>query len=148
MTIDEIRNKIMEEQNNIIAKAFTMQIGALLVNNGIIPIMKQYTKNDIDAITDADRYNLVMEFGVTFDELDTREHDKEVYNKATDDCIDKFADILSNIKEICGRNCPVNCNWGTTTNCKDMCRKWLAEQLKSVDTLNCDNVKKEGFQVE
>lgn len=52
------------------------------------------------------------------------------YSMAIDDCIDKFAEILSNIKEMCGRNCPVNCNWGTTTNCKDMCKKWLAEQLK------------------
>lgn len=47
-----------------------------------------------------------------------------------DECIDKFAEIMSNMKQICGRSCPVNCNWGTTTSCKDMCKKWLFEKLK------------------
>ncbi|MCQ2369250.1 MAG: hypothetical protein MJ007_02100 [Paludibacteraceae bacterium] len=47
-----------------------------------------------------------------------------------DECIDKFAEIMSNMYQICGRSCPVNCNWGTTTSCKDMCKKWLFEQLK------------------
>ena len=50
--------------------------------------------------------------------------------KAINDCIDMFADILSNIPNICGRQCPVKCNWGTEENCKEMCRKWLKEQLK------------------
>lgn len=51
-------------------------------------------------------------------------------DKAIKECVDKFADILSNIKEICGRNCPVKCDWGTENSCKDMCKKWLEEQLK------------------
>lgn len=54
----------------------------------------------------------------------------EERNKAIDDCIDKFANILSNIPNICGRQCPVKCNWGTEENCKEMCKKWLKEQLK------------------
>ena len=51
---------------------------------------------------------------------------------AIEKCIDKFAEIMSNMHQICGRSCPVDCNWGTTTNCKDKCKKWLKEQLKEV----------------
>lgn len=47
-----------------------------------------------------------------------------------DIAIDKFAEILSNIPNICGTQCPVKCNWGTEDSCKEMCKKWLAEQLK------------------
>ena len=90
MTIDEITDKIIESKNNDIAKAFTMHIGSLLINNGIVPIMTEYTRNDVKNITDANEYKLVMEYGVAFKELDCSKHDKEIYNKAIDD----FANIL------------------------------------------------------
>ena len=90
MTIDEITDKIIESKNNDIAKAFTMHIGSLLINNGIVPIMTEYTRNDVKNITDADEYKLVMEYGVAFKELDCSKHDKEIYNKAIDDFV-KFA---------------------------------------------------------
>lgn len=58
------------------------------------------------------------------------EYEREVRSKAIDDCIDKFAEILSSIPQMCGINCPVNCNWGTNTSCIDMCKKWLREKIK------------------
>ena len=89
MTIDEITEKIIESKNNDIAKAFTMHIGSLLINNGIVPIMTEYTRNDVKNITDTNEYKLVMEYGVAFKELDCSKHDKEIYNKAIDDFIRK-----------------------------------------------------------
>ena len=93
MTIDEITEKIIESKNNDIAKSFTMHIGSLLINNGIVPIMTEYTRNDVKNITDVNEYKLVMEYGVTFKELDCSKHDKEIYNKAIDDFV-KFANTM------------------------------------------------------
>lgn len=59
-------------------------------------------------------------------EKQLEEYEGQIINKA----IDKFAEILSNIPNICGRQCPVKCNWGTEDSCKEMCKKWLSEQLK------------------
>ena len=97
MTIDEISDKIIESKNNDIAKAFTMHIGSLLLNNGIVPIMTEYTRNDVKNITDADEYKLVMEYGVAFKELDCSEHDKEIYNNAIDDFV-KFANTMPTVE--------------------------------------------------
>ena len=94
MTIDEITEKIIESKNNDIAKAFTMHIGSLLLNNGIVPIMTEYTGNDVKNITDADEYKLVMEYGIAFKELDCSEHDKEIYNKAIDDFVNVLKDYF------------------------------------------------------
>ena len=90
MTIDEITEKIIESRNNDIAKAFTMHIGSLLLNNGIVPVMTEYTGNDVKNITDTNEYKLVMEYGVAFKELDCSKHDKEIYNKAIDDFVKEY----------------------------------------------------------
>lgn len=87
MTIDEITEKIIESKNNDIAKAFTMHMGSLLLNNGIVPIMTEYTENDVKNITNTDEYKFVMEYGIAFKELDCSKHDKEIYNKALDDFV-------------------------------------------------------------
>lgn len=83
--IDEITQKLIEEKNNLIINAFVVQIGELLMDNGIVPIVREYTKSDIDVIADADKYNIIMKFGVTFDELDTSKHDQKIYNQALKD---------------------------------------------------------------
>ena len=88
--IDEITDKIIESKNNDIAKAFTMHIVSLLLNNGIVPVMTEYTRNDVKNITDANEYKLVMEYGVSFKELDCSKHDKEIYNKAIDDFVKEY----------------------------------------------------------
>ena len=85
MTIEEIAEKIIESRNNDIAKAFTLHISSLLLHNGIMPIMTEYTENDIENIEDKDEYKIVMEYRIAFKELDCTEHDKKVYNKAIDD---------------------------------------------------------------
>ena len=90
MTIDDITEKIIESRDNDIAKAFTMHIGSLLLNNGIVPVITEYTGNDVKNITDINEYKLVMEYGVSFKELDCSKHDKEIYNKAIDDFAEKL----------------------------------------------------------
>ena len=87
MSIDDIKEKIIETRNNDIAKAFTMHIGSLLLNNGIVPVMTEYTGNDVKNITDTNEYKLVMEYGIAFKELDCSEHDKEIYSNAIDDFV-------------------------------------------------------------
>ena len=96
MTIDEITEKIIESKNNDIAKAFTMHIGSLLINNGIVPIMTEYTGNDVKSITDINKYKLVIEYGIAFNELDCSKHDKEIYNKAIDDAKSVILQTLDN----------------------------------------------------
>ena len=96
MTIDEITEKIIESKNNDIAKAFTMHIGSLLINNGIVPIMTEYTGNDVKNITDTNEYKLVKEYGIAFKELDCSKHDKEIYNKAIDDLLGGMNQITYN----------------------------------------------------
>lgn len=92
--IDDITEKIIESRNNDIAKAFTMHIGSLLLNNGIVPIMTEYTGNDVKNITDTNEYKLVMEYGIAFKELDCTEHDKEIYNKAIDDFVKDICKMI------------------------------------------------------
>ena len=94
ITIDEITDKIIERKNNDIAKAFTMHIGSLLLNNGIVPVMTEYTGNDVKNITDTNEYKLVMEYGVALKELDCSKHDKEIYNKAIDDFVKKICKMI------------------------------------------------------
>ena len=118
MTIDEITEKIIESKNNDIAKAFTMHIGSLLINNGIVPIMTEYTRDDVKNITDTNEYKLVMEYGVAFKELDCSKHDKEIYNKAIDDFV-KFANTMPTV-EVDGEIRP-------------MWLEEMAEQLKAGD---------------
>ena len=98
MTIDEITEKIIESKNNDIAKAFTMHIGSLLINNGIVPIITEYTRNDVKNITDTNEYKLVMEYGIAFKDLDCSKHDKEIYNNAIDDFV-KFASDMPTVEE-------------------------------------------------
>lgn len=98
MTIDDITEKIIESKNNDIAKAFTMHIGSLLINNGIVPIMTEYTGNDVKTITNEDEYKFVMEYEIAFNELDCSKHDKEIYNKALDDFV-RFAKTLPTVEE-------------------------------------------------
>ena len=117
ITIDDITEKIIETRNNDIAKAFTMHIGSLLLNNGIMPVMTEYTGNDVKNITDTNEYKLVMEYGVAFKELDCSKHDKEIYNKAIDDFV-KFANTMPTVEEEDGEVRP-------------MWLEEMAEQLKA-----------------
>ena len=96
ITIDDITEKIIETRNNDIAKAFTMHIGSLLLNNGIVPVMTEYTGNDVKNITDTNEYKLVMEYGFAFKEIDCSKHDKEIYNKAIDDAKSIVLQTLDN----------------------------------------------------
>ena len=130
MTIDEITDKIIESKNNDIAKAFTMHIGSLLLNNDIVPIMTEYTGNDVKNITDQDEYKLVMEYGIAFKELDCSKHDKEIYNKAIDDFVEELIRYVD-----CGHLCsPTDLRW-SDLSVVEMVKK-LAEQLKEGVNIN------------
>lgn len=98
--IERISEKIREEKDNIVAKAFTCQISSLLLTNGIVPIMTEYRKEDIDSITDADRYKLVYELGVTFDSLDTSEHDKQIKVDAINELIDGLHKLWNDLSHL------------------------------------------------
>lgn len=73
---------------------------------------------------------------ISYQELEF--HDKQIRANAIEECADLFAEILSNISNICGTNCPVKCNWGTEDTCEDMCKKWFIEQLKEQSATNED----------
>ena len=125
MTIDDIADKIIESKNNDIAKSFTMHIGSLLINNGIVPIMTEYTGNDVKNITDTNEYKLVMEYGIAFKELDCSKHDNEIYNKAIDDFVN-FASTMPTVEQKDGTIRP-------------MWLKEMAEQLKAGASNGTDN---------
>lgn len=93
MRFDEIAKKIAEEEDNIIAKAFTIHISELLKRNGIIPVAERI-KTKPEIVVDKNSYILTKEFGVTFNELDCEEHDKKVYNKAIDDFARKMKEFI------------------------------------------------------
>lgn len=99
MDIERISRKIREEKDNIVAKAFTCQIASLLMTNGIVPIMTEYRKEDLDSITDTDRYKLVYELGVTFDKLDTSEHDRQIRAEAIEEVLNKVSCYISEMKK-------------------------------------------------
>ena len=125
MTIDEITEKIIESKNNDIAKAFTMHIGSLLLNNGIVPVITEYTGNDVKNITDTNEYKLVMEYGIAFKELDCSKHDNEIYKKAIDDFVN-FASTMPTVEQKDGTIRP-------------MWLKEMAEQLKAGESNGTDN---------
>lgn len=94
MDIERISKKIREEKDNLIAKAFTSQITSLLVKNGIVPIITEHKRQDLESIADTERYLLVYKLGVTFDSLDTSEHDKQIRAEVIDECIDIITKIM------------------------------------------------------
>ena len=64
-----------------------MHIGTLLINNGIEPIMTEYTRNDVKNITVVNEYK-----------LDCSKHDKEIYNTAIDDFV-RFANTMPGVDQ-------------------------------------------------
>jgi len=88
MDIKRISEKIREEKDNLVAKAFTCQISSLLLTNGIVPIMTEHSFEDLETITDSDRYKLVYELGITFDSLDTSKHDKQIRADVIEELVD------------------------------------------------------------
>ena len=58
------------------------------------------------------------------------DYEEQIRAEVIDECADLFSNILSDMTNVCGINCPVKCNWGTEESCKDMCKKWLLEKFK------------------
>jgi len=88
--IDTIIQKMNEEKDNIIAKAFTNQISGLLRENGIVPVMSEYMTQDfpeLNSTADSSTFTLVTEYGVAFNRLDTTEHDAQIRTETINECI-------------------------------------------------------------
>lgn len=73
---DEITKKIAEEEDNAIAKAFTLHIEDLLKRNGINPILTK-VEAPYEECSSANEYQLVSRYGYIFERLDI-EHDKKI----------------------------------------------------------------------
>lgn len=74
---DEITKRIAEEEDNAIAKAFTLHIADLLKRNGINPILTK-VEAPYEECSSANEYQLVSKYGYIFERLDTTEHDKKI----------------------------------------------------------------------
>lgn len=83
MTINELAEDIIKQENNRLSQSFTMVIGSVLVSKGIQPVIEksceEWNEND-----DVNKYIIRKEYNVTFD-IDTTEHDRQIYNKALED---------------------------------------------------------------
>lgn len=101
MDIKRICQKISEEKDNLVAKAFTCQIASLLLTNGIVPIMTEHSFDDLETITDSDRYKLVYELGITFDSLDTSKHDAKIRADAIEECMSAIVNTESKVFNPC-----------------------------------------------
>lgn len=95
MTVDEIVKDIIRKEDNILARAFTMSIGRILINNNIQPILikKEIPQN---FNLDADR-KLYLAYEARFD-INTEEHDKIVYNQALDDFIKEVKLVIDDLR--------------------------------------------------
>lgn len=74
---DDITKRIAEEEDNAIAKAFTMYIGYCLRREGIIPILTK-VEMPYEECSDKNEYQIVSRYGYIFERLDTTEHDKQI----------------------------------------------------------------------
>ena len=73
--IDEIVKDIQEKKDNAMAMEFTKCIGELLKKNGVTPKITEYS-----GISQTDK-TFETRYGVSIDELDFSEHDKEFEDK-------------------------------------------------------------------
>lgn len=95
MTIEEIAEDILKQEDNQLARAFTMVIGSLLLSKGIQPIINKSIE-EWNANDDLNKYIIRKEYNVTFD-IDTSEHDKQIIAEA----LKPIKDLLdSNISQI------------------------------------------------
>lgn len=83
---DDITKRIAEEEDNAIAKAFTMYIGDCLRREGIIPILTK-VEAPCQEISNGNEYQIVSRYGYMFERLDTSEHDRQIINQTIDKCI-------------------------------------------------------------
>lgn len=89
---DDIAKRIQEEEDNAIAKAFTIYISDLLMGNGIKPILTK-VETPYECFRE-DEYQLVSRYGYKFDGLDTSEHDKQIKYKVIDEFLSELKDEL------------------------------------------------------
>ena len=86
---DKITKKIAEEEDNAIAKAFTIYIADLLKRNGIEPILTN-VESPYEECSSANEYRIVSRYGYMFEWLDTSDHDKQI----RDEVIEEFKKLI------------------------------------------------------
>lgn len=77
----DILNKLREDEDNTIAKAFTMYVADLLKQNGIEPILTK-VETPYSAVEDMNAYQIVSRYGYMFERIDTSEHDIQIISEA------------------------------------------------------------------
>ena len=77
---DEIAKRVAEEEDNAIAKAFTLHIADLLKRNGIKSILTK-VEAPYEECSSENEYQLVSRYGYMFERLDTAEHDQQIRNE-------------------------------------------------------------------
>lgn len=92
MTLNEIANDILRQENNQLAQAFTMCIGSLLLSKGIQPVIEKSCE-EWNANDDLNKYIIRKEYNATFD-IDTTEHDKQIRADAIEECIKLVKDSI------------------------------------------------------
>lgn len=86
----KLQKKITEEEDNAIAKAFTVYIADLLKRNGIKPILTK-VEMSYEECSSANEYQLVSKYGYIFERLDTTEHDKQIRDEV-------ISEMLKNVE--------------------------------------------------
>lgn len=52
------------------------------------------------------------------------------YEQGTVDTIDKCAQIISSMNDICKFSCPIGCEWNTEEGCIESWKLYLSEQIR------------------
>lgn len=96
--IENIAKDIRDREDKEMAMAFTNVIGTLLLTNGVaVETSKHELRNE--ETQDKNKYMIWKKYGVTIDELDFSEHDKEIVDKLNDEILylNRFTLELQNI---------------------------------------------------
>lgn len=80
---DDITKRIAEEEDNALAKAFTMYIGDCLRREGIVPILTK-VEMPYEECSTKNEYQIVSRYGYMFERLDTSAHDKQIRDEILD----------------------------------------------------------------
>lgn len=64
-----------------------------------------------------------------FSEIEMDELESNIRENERAKVLDVVSSVLAKMNNICGRSCPVDCEWGTDESCKEQWKKYLAKQL-------------------
>lgn len=62
--------------------------------------------------------------------VQSRKNGDYMYQQGVTDTINKCAEIMSKISDMCGRNCPIDCYFGTEESCVESWKVYLEKQVR------------------